>query len=50
MAESTARVGAATPVRWLDVCCGSGRAPAGAAGLLADRGLTGQVEIIGWTP
>ncbi|WP_207933161.1 class I SAM-dependent methyltransferase [Actinomadura sp. GC306] len=47
MAELTARAGRATPVRWLDVCCGSGRAPAEAAGLLTDRGLTGQVEITG---
>ncbi|WP_243718754.1 class I SAM-dependent methyltransferase [Actinomadura sp. 7K534] len=47
MAELSTRAGAATPVRWLDVCCGSGRAPAEAAGLLADRGLSGQVEITG---
>jgi SAM-dependent methyltransferase len=47
MAELSTRARTASPVRWLDVCCGSGRAPAEAAGLLADRGLTTQAEIIG---
>jgi SAM-dependent methyltransferase len=47
MAELTTRAETATPVRWLDVCCGSGRAPAEAAGLLAERGLTAQAEITG---
>ncbi|WP_433472239.1 class I SAM-dependent methyltransferase [Spirillospora sp. CA-142024] len=47
MAEMSARARASTPVRWLDVCCGSGRAPAEAARLLADRGATAQAEITG---
>ncbi|WP_205717994.1 class I SAM-dependent methyltransferase [Actinomadura soli] len=47
MAELSTRARAATPVRWLDVCCGSGRALAEAAGLLAARGLTAEAEIIG---
>lgn len=47
MAEISARARTSPPVRWLDLCCGSGRAPAEAAALLADRGLAGQVEIIG---
>lgn len=47
IAELTSRGGGSSPVRWLDLCCGSGRAPAEAAGLLTDRGLTGRAEIIG---
>ncbi|WP_254715503.1 trans-aconitate 2-methyltransferase [Actinomadura sp. NAK00032] len=47
MAELDGRAKASTPVRWLDVCCGSGRAPAEAAGLLAGRSLAAQAEITG---
>ncbi len=47
MAEMSARARASTPVRWLDLCCGSGRAPAEAARLATERGLTDRVEIIG---
>lgn len=47
MAEISARARTSSPVRWLDLCCGSGRAPAEAAALLADRGPAGRVEIIG---
>jgi hypothetical protein len=34
-------------VRWLDLCCGSGRALREAAEHLDHAGLTGRVEIIG---
>ncbi|MEU8346528.1 methyltransferase domain-containing protein [Spirillospora sp. NPDC048832] len=47
LAELDGRTGATGPVRWLDVCCGSGRAPAEAARLLAGRGLADRVEIVG---
>lgn len=47
VAELSTRARAATPVRWLDVCCGSGRAPVEAARLLSDRGLTAHAEITG---
>ncbi|WP_258940145.1 class I SAM-dependent methyltransferase [Actinomadura luteofluorescens] len=47
LAEMSARAGGSSPVRWLDLCCGSGRAPAEAAALLAERGLGGRAEIIG---
>lgn len=47
IAEMSTRNGGSSPVRWLDLCCGSGRAPAEAAALLAGRGLAGQAEIIG---
>ncbi|MEV4003062.1 methyltransferase domain-containing protein [Actinomadura sp. NPDC049753] len=47
LAEISARAGASRPMRWLDLCCGSGRAPAEAAVLLTDRGMTGRVEITG---
>lgn len=45
IAELTGRARAG--VRWLDVCCGSGRAPAEAARLLAGRDTAGRVEIVG---
>jgi SAM-dependent methyltransferase len=47
LAEMTVRVSVAGSVRWLDLCCGSGRAAAEAARLLAGRGMTEQVEIVG---
>ncbi len=47
MAELGSRTGASTPVRWLDLCCGSGRALVEAAMLLGERGMAEQVEIIG---
>lgn len=47
LAEMGARARTSTPIRWLDLCCGTGRAPAEAAGLLTDRGLAEQAEIIG---
>ena len=47
MAEMSARTRASAPVRWLDLCCGSGRAPVEAARLLTDRGPAEEVEIIG---
>jgi SAM-dependent methyltransferase len=34
-------------VRWLDVCCGTGRAAAEASALLARGGLADRVEIVG---
>jgi SAM-dependent methyltransferase len=34
-------------VRWLDLCCGSGRALAEAARLFADQNVAGRVEIVG---
>lgn len=46
IAELTGR-SARAGVRWLDVCCGSGRAPAEAARLLAGRDTAGRVEIVG---
>ncbi|MFB9192661.1 class I SAM-dependent methyltransferase [Actinomadura verrucosospora] len=47
LTEVSARARASQPVRWLDLCCGSGRASVEAASLLAGRGMTGQVEITG---
>ena len=47
LAEMSARARTSPPIRWLDLCCGTGRAPAEAAGLLTDRGLAEQAEIIG---
>lgn len=47
MAELTDRSARSAPVRWLDLCCGSGRALAEAARLLADRNMAGRVEIVG---
>jgi SAM-dependent methyltransferase len=46
IAELTGR-GARTGVRWLDLCCGSGRAPAEAARLLTGQNVAGRVEIVG---
>lgn len=39
--------GADGPVRWLDLCCGSGRALTDAAGQLARAGSADRLEIIG---
>ncbi|GLY84219.1 methyltransferase [Actinoallomurus iriomotensis] len=47
MAELTDRSAESACVRWLDLCCGSGRALAEAARLLADRNVAGRVEIVG---
>ncbi|GAA2071296.1 class I SAM-dependent methyltransferase [Actinomadura alba] len=48
LAEITDRLGrTGEPVRWLDLCCGSGRALSEAAARLRDRGLADQVEITG---
>jgi hypothetical protein len=47
LAEMTVRVSVAGSVRWLDLCCGSGRAAAEAARYLTGRGMTEQVEIVG---
>jgi SAM-dependent methyltransferase len=35
------------PARWLDLCCGSGRALVEAAGRVRDAGLQDRVEIVG---
>jgi SAM-dependent methyltransferase len=45
--RSASGAGAGRTVRWLDLCCGSGRAPAEAASLLARRELGHRVEIVG---
>lgn len=45
--ELTARASGPAPVRWLDLCCGSGRALAEAARLLAGRDPAVRVEIVG---
>ena len=46
-AELTARAAGAARVRWLDLCCGSGKALVEAALLLGDRGLAQRAEIVG---
>jgi SAM-dependent methyltransferase len=48
LADITGRLGrTGEPVRWLDLCCGSGRALSEAAARLRDRGLAERVEITG---
>ncbi|MGP4021910.1 class I SAM-dependent methyltransferase [Actinomadura sp. 3N407] len=47
MAELTDRSARSGRVRWLDLCCGSGRALSEAARLLADRDAGARVEIVG---
>jgi SAM-dependent methyltransferase len=42
-----ARRSAKAGVRWLDLCCGSGRALADAARLLTGQNVAGRVEIVG---
>lgn len=46
LAELTGRAAGGT-VRWLDVCCGTGRALAEASALLVRRGLADRAEIVG---
>lgn len=46
IAELTGR-SARAGVRWLDLCCGSGRALAEAVRLLTGRNAAGRVEIVG---
>lgn len=47
MAELTNRSEHSPRIRWLDLCCGTGRALAEAARLLTNRGLANRVEIVG---
>ncbi len=47
MAELTRRSAESACVRWLDLCCGSGLAPAEAARLPAGRDEAERVEIVG---
>ena len=47
VAELTRRGARPAPVRWLDLCCGSGRALVEAARLLAERDLAERVQIVG---
>src|SRR6187549_1338222 len=42
-----ARIPSAAPVRWLDLCCGSGMALVEAAQIVVDEGLVAQVQILG---
>lgn len=47
LAELTGRAAGSHRVRWLDLCCGSGRALVEAARLVAAGGSAGRVEIVG---
>ncbi|WP_433465046.1 hypothetical protein [Spirillospora sp. CA-128828] len=47
MAELADRGARSARVRWLDLCCGSGRALTEAARLLAGRDVGARVEIVG---
>lgn len=47
VAELTRRGARSARVRWLDLCCGSGRALVEAARLLAERNLAERVQIVG---
>lgn len=47
MGELAARSAGSSGVRWLDLCCGTGRALLEAARLVADGSMAGRVEIVG---
>ncbi|WP_206681213.1 class I SAM-dependent methyltransferase [Actinomadura sp. J1-007] len=47
MTELTNRSENSPRIRWLDLCCGTGRALEETTRLLAHRGLADQIEIVG---